>query len=1020
VAIVKLLKITRSGAWNRVGNFGGGRRLPIPGNMNPKFVHAFFQKDRALRNRRPNSVRILAALAAGLALLCVFCAPVSAQRYSFREYTQGLGNLNITAIQQDRTGYLWVGTQNGLYRYDGSQFQRFGANQGIPDRIIDNLYIGQDGTLWVGTTAGVYFERKDGQFAQVKLPFPLNEFTHPTGTTFASSKGDEVVTVSSSRGVVLRKRALDQWSAEAFNLQGAFIWSVLYGPDGSLWYGCDKELGRLQKGHTTLMRTALGLPEEQWLTMMVARDGNIWMRSNQHIVELAPDGSRADLRDLPGKPVAESYPLLAEDSQGRILTAHGSSIALWEKDHWRFVTERNGISPFEVQGLFVDREGSIWMGVVGHGLERWVGEDRWEAYTQADGLQDNLVWSSIRDNQGRLWIGTETGLSWIPAGGNAPKLWRPPGILASRAGSLEVAADGAIWMGSMAGSLTRIDPKTLSGREMKLPAVYGLLVDGPNRILIATVTGLYTIDPSDPKARPEPVVSAAFPKSALRFTSMSKDSQGELWATSDHGIFKFDSNGWHAIDAGGFGIRPDLIAADWKGNLWVAGPSQDLMKLRVDGFKVVSAEHIGRPPLMSEGIVALLVDHRGRLWVGEDAGVTVYDGQTWRSFTQDDGLIWNDTDSFAISEDRDGSMWIGTSAGLSHLIRPENALAGSPPPPAISQVAVGAVEVNDGGSVKWNSNAPLTVSMALLSFKDTQDIGIRYRLVGEQDSAWENTRELTVHFRHLLPGSYRFEVEAVNAAGSSVSPRAYFSFRIVPQWWQNLYLKRGLGVLCLVLAIWAWRRRVSQLMRQKRQLEEAVRDRTKDLEKEKTELVRTREQMRHFAEHDGLTGVWNHRIIVERLRGEVDRSMRDGSPMAVILADLDYFKHINDAMGHVAGDMTLRETGAIFQRSVRSYDWAGRYGGEEFLLILPGSSLGAARDRAEHLRKTLENAVMGEGDKKFSVTASFGVAAGFPTNYEEMIQIADAALYRAKDNGRNCVVSTEIKPTVISITQAAG
>jgi diguanylate cyclase len=118
--------------------------------------------------------------------------------------------------------------------------------------------------------------------------------------------------------------------------------------------------------------------------------------------------------------------------------------------------------------------------------------------------------------------------------------------------------------------------------------------------------------------------------------------------------------------------------------------------------------------------------------------------------------------------------------------------------------------------------------------------------------------------------------------------------------------------------------------------------------------------------------------------------------------------------------MTLRETGAIFQRSVRSYDWAGRYGGEEFLLILPGSSLGAARDRAEHLRKTLENAVMGEGDKKFSVTASFGVAAGFPTNYEEMIQIADAALYRAKNNGRNCVVSTEIKPTVISITQAAG
>src|SRR6185503_4250703 len=480
-------------------------------------------------------------------------------------------------------------------------------------------------------------------------------------------------------------------------------------------------------GQTTQMRRVLGLPEEQWLTMMVARDGNIWMRSNQHIVELAPDGSRADMRDLPGKPVSEPYPLLAEDLQGRILTPQGSSIALWEHDHWRFVTEHNGLSPFEVQGLFVDREGSIWMGVVGHGLERWVGEDRWEAYTQADGLQDNLVWASARDHQGRLWIGTETGLSWIPAGENSPRIWHSPGIQVSRSGSLEVATDGGIWLGSMAGSLTRIDPKTLAGRQLKMPAVYGLLADKPTRMWIATVSGMYSINPVDPKSKPEAVLSTAFPKTGLRFTSMSKDSKGNLWATSDQGIFKYDSAGWHVIDLGASGAKPDLIALDWTGDLWAAGPSQDLMRLHVDGLKVVGAEHIGRPPLMSVGIVSLAVDHRGWLWVGEDAGLTVYNGHRWRSFTQDDGLIWNDTDSFAITEDRDGSMWIGTSGGLSHLIAPQNALEGSPPPPAISQVSLGSVEVRDGGSVKWSSNA-LTVSIALLSFKDTQDIGIRYRL----------------------------------------------------------------------------------------------------------------------------------------------------------------------------------------------------------------------------------------------------------------------------------------------------
>ena len=94
--------------------------------------------------------------------------------------------------------------------------------------------------------------------------------------------------------------------------------------------------------------------------------------------------------------------------------------------------------------------------------------------------------------------------------------------------------------------------------------------------------------------------------------------------------------------------------------------------------------------------------------------------------------------------------------------------------------------------MKWNSNQ-LTISMALLSFKDTQDIGIRYRLIGEQDSGWEETREMTLHYRHLEPGYYRFEVAAVNAAGSTVSPVASFSFTILPLWWQDKYIKWELG-----------------------------------------------------------------------------------------------------------------------------------------------------------------------------------------------------------------------------------
>jgi diguanylate cyclase len=179
------------------------------------------------------------------------------------------------------------------------------------------------------------------------------------------------------------------------------------------------------------------------------------------------------------------------------------------------------------------------------------------------------------------------------------------------------------------------------------------------------------------------------------------------------------------------------------------------------------------------------------------------------------------------------------------------------------------------------------------------------------------------------------------------------------------------------------------------------------LEREKVELMHAREQMRHYAEHDGLTGLWNHRIIVERLRGELDRARREGTPLSVVLADVDHFKKVNDSFGHLAGDQVLKEISAIIMHSVRSYDWVGRYGGEEFLIILPGSGYESALTRAEQLRLAVQSARIDNGSSPLHVTASFGVASGFASDCEAeaVIQTVDAALYRAKNSGRNCVIA---------------
>jgi diguanylate cyclase (GGDEF)-like protein len=181
-------------------------------------------------------------------------------------------------------------------------------------------------------------------------------------------------------------------------------------------------------------------------------------------------------------------------------------------------------------------------------------------------------------------------------------------------------------------------------------------------------------------------------------------------------------------------------------------------------------------------------------------------------------------------------------------------------------------------------------------------------------------------------------------------------------------------------------------------------------EQEKLELVRESDRMRHHAEHDGLTGLWNHRMIVDRLREEMIRSHREGMPLGVILADVDHFKRINDTFGHLAGDLVLKEIGTVLSRALRPYDCIGRYGGEEFLMILPNCGLESALNRAEQLREAVQSARAMDGESLLQVTASFGVASAFPLDYEAeaVIRAVDAALYRAKSGGRNCVIPAEM------------
>lgn len=168
-------------------------------------------------------------------------------------------------------------------------------------------------------------------------------------------------------------------------------------------------------------------------------------------------------------------------------------------------------------------------------------------------------------------------------------------------------------------------------------------------------------------------------------------------------------------------------------------------------------------------------------------------------------------------------------------------------------------------------------------------------------------------------------------------------------------------------------------------------------------ILELQDALREQATHDGLTGLLNRNSILEKLDEEVARATRQNAPVAVLMADLDRFKSINDSYGHVAGDAVLREAARRLKAASRTYDAVGRYGGEEFLVVLPGCTAGDAWRQAERLRDTIAQSPFLIEGGELAVTCSFGLACTETVEAGRLVRTADEGLYQAKAMGRNRV-----------------
>jgi signal transduction histidine kinase/ligand-binding sensor domain-containing protein len=773
-----------------------------------------------------------------LAVMGLLAAAATAQRYQFRYFgmEDGLGTA-ITGLLQDRTGFLWVGTSNGLFRYDGSHFQRYGLEDGLPSVSIRAVHQSPDGALWVATGRGLARLRRD-RFELVPTGTGGNPDLRavdsaPDGTLYVGYGGGLLIG-SASEGGGPRFHPVAGASAEPVSV-------VHVDPHGKLWFGCGLKICEMDQGRLRVFGKSDGLSEDRWGAILEDAGGTLWVRAPEHLSVLPAGAQRFVSRDLGLPQSSNTIMSVITDSMGTVLVATDQGIARWIDRRWQIIGSAQGLESEAVTVMLRDREGSLWIGLWGTGIARWGGYAEWANFTRADGLSSDIVWAIGRDLSGSLWVGTDRGLAEMRDGRSLHVLNKAAGLGGDKIKSVLVAPDGAIWVAALPGGVSCIDPSTRRIRNygaadgLADDRVISLHLDSQQRLWASTSEGLFRSTSLEPGLRFERQQIPGYSARASFYRFMS-DRQGRLWVTGNEGLFRWDAGQWTRFGTND-GLKADAtshIAQSNDGSIWVSyREPMGMSRLTPQGAGFQVEHFTKKAGLPSDYILFFGVDSASRLWVGTDNGVAVLSSSTWTTYTHEDGLVWDDCAANAFLAEADGTVWIGTLRGLSRF-RPSG-LSAPPavPPVVITSTRFGArqADLSAAAQVSYRDR-DFRVTFSALSFLSERNMHFRYRLEG-MDEQWIDTTLREARYSNLPPGQYRFTVMARRANGPWSSPAASPAFRIVPPWWRSWWFRAvGLGGI-LAFCLLGVRARMNKMDRERRRLERAVSERTAELQQQK-------------------------------------------------------------------------------------------------------------------------------------------------------------------------------------------
>ena len=800
---------------------------------------------------------------------------------------------SVLSMAQTRDGYLWIGTYEGLARFDGLRFTVFDKSN-TPEIQNNSMLVmaeGADGALWIGTPNGLLCHL-GGKFRN----FTVNDGLSSDFILSLSLDAQGVLWIGTTQGLNRYQNGVITSFASISGLELEYISALCTDPVGTLWIGTSAGLFSYRAGRFIPHALPGGKSDNTVWSLCAARDGTLWVgTAGGGLVSFNREVFRtySQSEDLAGSAIRVIY----EDSRGTLWVGSDSGgLNRLQGGSFTHLGQQHGLSNDSIRALVEDNEGSLWIGTFGGGLNR-LKDDRYIFYNRRNGLPVDMTRSVLQDRDGSIWIGTVGGGLVRFHNDRFEVFGEKQGLRNLRIWSIAQASDGAIWFGTYGGGLHRLQ----NGKIRVYSTRNGLANDIVRAVLAASDGTIWVgtngggIDILHPDGR---IVNISR-RNGLSddfIYAISQDRENVVWVGTYNGdLYRF-RQGKLTIFKPGSGTSRNAIWAiypDADGALWLGTNSGGLIRFKNGKFCTISS----RDGLYSDVAFQVLEDNHGYLWMNCNKGVYRVSKKELNDFADGSSRSINSL-SFGISEgvrgvestgpaqpagwkSQDGKLWFPTIKGVTVLDPDYHKRNESVPPVLIEKMTV------DGNAVDLAQppvispgRKKLEFTFTALSFLVPEKNRFKTMLKGF-DRDWSvETSQRQVSYTNLPPGRYTFRVIACNNDGIWNQEGVSLRIELRPFFFQTFWFWCIVALSTLILAAMAYRWRFRSLQWREKELGTLVNERTGELSRVNEELLkakRLQDEVQRIAVHDlknPLQAIMGSADLIRRQNSELPASIR--------------------------------------------------------------------------------------------------------------------------------------------------